>query len=88
VNGSGDWIYSVPPGTSQNRQLDTVTGFLALSGRFWLETVSFPTVFAGNSRNTASGIIVLGINLLYLKITNLNYPISLEKKSIYYFCFV
>jgi hypothetical protein len=60
VNGSGDWIYPVPTGTCRNRQLDTVTGFLVFFGRFRLETVSFLRVFAGNSRNTASGIIILG----------------------------
>jgi hypothetical protein len=43
-----------------NRQPDTVSGSLhQISGIFRAETVSFLTVFAGNSRDTVSGIIVL-----------------------------
>ncbi len=47
---TGSWI----------RSPDLRTGFLAFSGGCRLETVSFLRVFAENSRNTASGIIVLG----------------------------
>ena len=42
------------------RSLDPDTGFIAFSSVFRPETASFLWVFAGNSRNTASGIIVLG----------------------------
>jgi hypothetical protein len=50
-----------PTGTCQNRQPDTVTGFLRrIPGIFRPETASFLRVFAGNSWDTASGIIVLG----------------------------
>jgi len=53
----GERIYPVPPGTSQNRQLDTVTGSLyRISGIF----PGVPEGFPGKSLNTASGIIVLG----------------------------
>jgi hypothetical protein len=48
-------------GTCQNWQPDTVTrSFHRISGIFLPETVSFLRVFAGNSRNTTSGIIALG----------------------------
>jgi len=48
---TGSWI----------RSPDPCIGFLVFSGRFRLGTVSFLRVFAGNSRNTASEIIVLGM---------------------------
>jgi hypothetical protein len=57
---SGDWIYPVPPGTKRNLSKPAAGYGHRISGIFWLETVSFLGVFAGNSRNTASGIIVLG----------------------------
>jgi hypothetical protein len=54
-----------PTGICQNRQPDAVTGFLhripGIFGAFLSETVIFLRFFAGNSWNTASGIIVLGL---------------------------
>ena len=53
---SGDQFYSVmsePRGIYQNREPDTTNGCL-------LEAASFSSDFAGDSRNIASGNIVLG----------------------------
>ena len=69
VNGFGEWISPVPPGTDRSlpkpapgygHRVSWVE-FLAFSDRFRPETVRFLRVFCGNSRNTASGIIDLGL---------------------------
>jgi hypothetical protein len=46
---------------SRIRSPDSCIEFLAFPGGFWPETVRFLQVSAGNSRNTASGIIDLGM---------------------------
>jgi hypothetical protein len=67
---------------SRIRSPDSFVELLALPGGFRLETGSFLKVFAGNSRNTASGIIDLGLYVGHISALNIFRIIFFDLKVI------
>ena len=81
-----NWQETVKTG-SRVRSPDSCVESPAFSDGFRPETVSFLMVFTGNSRNTASVFIVLGMKLFFFS-TKLIYPVSRNLVYFHLFSFL